>query len=931
MATRTFDINVTVGWLKGLQISENQIQAVWEAFGLPHQTELQKITPIFDAQSGHVGLVTWNESFGIQDVVVESEEVECYLEIAFWQYTDPNEEPVAIGFKRVDISDFHKNHAKVLEFQVEIDQQTQVALAHIQLSTHEKSDEASSPADAAPSTESASTTQAASEAPAETASVHHPENTQEQADTSQSRLLQQQQLQLQHAEEERRQSEEERKRLEEEAARARAQQVVQAAESERLIKLAETERQARLAAEAAVAQATEAMQHTPLTFKAVPLSLGDEVVLLNASQKAAMFRSLLAYFCGVQLPDELTQPLSQSVAITDAATPFDRVIAGIFADGEKSVQQEVQAHVQEKLMYEVLAYYVSRFTNGRDLLSGMYGEVSQSVARLLRLPAKMAAICCMDVETARANAFAAAQSRALQRAATSAGKPVYYFAASQQPLPPVPHDVLVRIVPVHGQWNDSMDEGTLSNMISEDVDAGHIPCLLSTTVGMPGRTFCDNILFLQTVCKSFGLVLHLDGPGQFLLMTHYTEASRLLEVFQDPEVAVSLAFNLQQLFAFTGTAVPFGMALLRYPGADQFAPREPIGAAQLISLYTTFRSLGLGAIRAPAVRKVQEAAYLLDSLKNCGCVEVLTDQENLFNIRFHFVAPGEGEQDPLKTNEVNSMLHQMFLKGLGSSTETLNTLTFQSSDSGLQYFEYSLLTQDIAKATTDGLCRLFQQCSRTLQSIIQYSGAMQSAVAQIETLILMPDISKAPLALACFRLIPPFYRTFDRLTESHVRDLNSINNKLIALLQQEDKAFQGVTVNSQTFVLVASDPGMTVVFSEEYVLGLVQRLKVVVSKLECDDEILSKIQAEITKRGIEVAEKQIMEAKHAEEQQESLLRLLPVVGSLANWWSPVERTHHMESLSFDLRTSTLTKQVPGRLRPVQSPDQRNSPRHPSDQ
>lgn len=40
-------------------------------------------------QGGHVGMVTWNESFGIQDVLVESEEVECYLEIAFWQVSVP--------------------------------------------------------------------------------------------------------------------------------------------------------------------------------------------------------------------------------------------------------------------------------------------------------------------------------------------------------------------------------------------------------------------------------------------------------------------------------------------------------------------------------------------------------------------------------------------------------------------------------------------------------------------------------------------------------------------------------------------------------------------------------------------------------------------------------------------------------------------------
>lgn len=50
-----------------------------------------------------------------------------------------------------------------------------------------------------------------------------------------------------------------------------------------------------------------------------------------------------------------------------------------------------------------------------------------------------------------------------------------------------------------------------------------------------------------------------NRPGQFLLLTNYSEAKRVLEVFQDPEVAVSLTIGLQQLFAFTGTAVPFGV------------------------------------------------------------------------------------------------------------------------------------------------------------------------------------------------------------------------------------------------------------------------------------------------------------------------------------------------------------------------------------
>ena len=70
-------------------------------------------------------------------------------QIAFWQYTDPNEDPLAIGFKRVDISDFHKNHAKVLEFPVDIDQQQTHAQAHIQLSTRERHDAPAAPTEEA--------------------------------------------------------------------------------------------------------------------------------------------------------------------------------------------------------------------------------------------------------------------------------------------------------------------------------------------------------------------------------------------------------------------------------------------------------------------------------------------------------------------------------------------------------------------------------------------------------------------------------------------------------------------------------------------------------------------------------------------------------------------------------------------------------------
>ena len=256
------------------------------------------------------------------------------------------------------------------------------------------------------------------------------------------------------------------------------------------------------------------------------------------------------------------------------------------------------------------------------------------------------------------------------------------------------------------------------------------------------------------------------------------------------------------------------------------------------------------------------------------------------------------------------MLHGMFLKSLESSADALNTVGLQSDQSAMQYFEYSFLLTEMSKGATDRLVDLFQRCSQALQSIIQFSNQMQDVVKTIDTLVLMPDISKTPLALACFRLIPPFYRTFERLTESHIRDINSINSKLIHMLRAEDPAFQPILINGQAFVVVSSDQDMTIIFTAEYIESLVAKLKAVLHKLESDDEILSKIQAEITKRGIEVAEKQIQQLKQAEDAQESVIRLLPVVGSFANWLAPQERHPVPESLSFDLRTSTLTKQLP---------------------
>ena len=270
-------------------------------------------------------------------------------------------------------------------------------------------------------------------------------------------------------------------------------------------------------------------------------------------------------------------------------------------------------------------------------------QVSKSVVNLLRLPADMQTFCCKDTKAADMCAFQAAVMLATQKAEPGK-KAVFYFREDRKPSVIRFANVLVRTVPVNKQTL-CIDEEALNTMIGEDITAGFVPSLVCASIGLMGPYFGDNVQFLHSIAKSFGLVLHIEGPGQFLMSSGYAETEKLLKVFHDPEVAIAMTIPMQQLLGFAGSAVPCSLALTRVPVAgEQILQDSAASAADTISLYAKFKSLGLASARAAVINKVDEAAYLLSAMSNCGCVQMLTDPTNIFNIRFRFTAPASESQ-----------------------------------------------------------------------------------------------------------------------------------------------------------------------------------------------------------------------------------------------------------------------------------------------
>lgn len=890
---RTLDVTVTVGYLKGVTVGDRFIQAVWEAFHLPHQTELQRVTPLFDG-GGNFGVVTWNESFEIHDVAVESESVECFLEIAFWQYLDPEEDPTAIGFKRINISGFHKRPALPISFSLDIEGQDSQAEAYIQITSR-------------PSKEVATVQ---SNGQTEKFSEKHHFIGQQQVDATlkeQKELLEQKAFE--HSQQELKEQEKEKRELEE----SRRQQELEKMALEQQL-LQEKAKKQEIAKTKATTPTKELVQDSTrnliVNTESKVKELNDDIIFMTPTEKSDIFRSILKSYCNFYVGAVSdSQPISKCLDVSEDGFPLEAIVDGILQEAIINKDHlDVEKDLKEKLMFQLLSFYVRRLPNGRDLASQFEHQAMKCVSKLLRFPSSLSAHCFNDYHSSLNCVFKVAQQHGMNLSIDkdASSKLVFYHRADKQFVLDgcfLSH-VIVRAVPVTEQ--QTVDMQTLVEMVENDVKAGNVPTLYYMHVGLDGKEFCDNSSECHSLCKKHNMILHLEGPGLFLAMTKYSETDKILNAINDPDLCVTISLVTHQIFLFSGSFVGCHMTFLRVPDTDSHFTSHA-SLSNTISLYVRFKSQGLSSIRNPTQHKIDEATYLLSSLAMLDCVQLLTSPNNLYHVRFRFCLK---DANPTTLNETNRMLHQLFLTGFSSSTDTLNTLQIHTTDvpSMMSYFEYSLISSDIDQVTTDRLIALFKACSASLISVQQYSGTLQEGIKQFEQLHMLADLSRTPFALACFRLIPPFYASIDRKTESHFKDLNSINSKLGSILQEEDRAFQSTSVNNQTFVLVTCDPAMTITFTDQYVNDLIQKITTAVTKMENDDEILSRIQAEITKRGIEVAEKQLMQLKVIEDSQESVLRLLPVIGPITNWWAPADKEIG-ESMSFDLRTSTLTKQV----------------------
>jgi len=592
---------------------------------------------------------------------------------------------------------------------------------------------------------------------------------------------------------------------------------------------------------------------------------------------------------------------SSSPARDPKGPPMAQLVGRLLKEGMADAQDgDVTGR---ELKFAVLCNMLVAFMRVQNpaIIANIGHCVEQAVASLVPTPAPSAAAVCDTLLQSFLHTIRLAKVSALYATRRPGTKAVVYIPATNPPLVSdlsVMPDVTFRHCPL-AERTHQMD--TLEELLEEDVAAGLLPVMVHTVVGMSPYAYSDDLPRLRRLCTEYGMTLSLDGPGLALLVTNDPLKAPFVEALEDSDLKLSLALPLHHILH--SLPMTTWLTFVRIPdltGTLEAAPPAP-NPSTVVGLYMYLSGTTAKALRTHWQRRADQARYLHERLMELPCVEVLTAPGNVYTIKWRYKPPAgpDGEEGPRPQD--TQYLHRLLCRHWEATRPDPSTLAIHD-----KYFSYLLLVHSLPPALTDELIGLFVRCDALQRSLAVGRPALRDRIGRDEQLDPCPWPTAGPLTVAAFRFVPTFYRATEALTDEQAAELDLINKKMGTILKQRDGVFQTVAVEGRVAVAVSADPAtLGPLFDAEYVEDLMADVRSVIDQLERDDEVMMVTRAEVTKKGIEQAERMIRQLQEEEDAAEGLLQYLPLVRSVANWWSPLERPVPTP-IKFDLRTTKLS-------------------------
>uniref|UniRef100_A0A8D1AUM6 Pyridoxal-dependent decarboxylase domain-containing protein 1 n=1 Tax=Sus scrofa TaxID=9823 RepID=A0A8D1AUM6_PIG len=486
-------------------------------------------------------------------------------------------------------------------------------------------------------------------------------------------------------------------------------------------------------------------------------------------------------------------------------------------------------------------------------------------------------------------------------------KPVIYLSAAARPglgqylcnQLGLPFPCLCR-VPCNTMFGSQhqMDVAFLEKLIKDDIERGRLPLLLVANAGTAAVGHTDKIGRLKELCEQYGIWLHVEGVNLATLALGYVSSSVLTLV-------AGLTSN------------------------------KPADKLRALPLWLSLQYLGLDGIVERIKHACQLSQRLQESLKKVDHIKILVEDElSSPVVVFRFfqelpgsdpgpnvvpapsVAPSAVGRERHSCDALNRWLGEQLKQLVPASGLTVMDLEVEGT-----CVRFSPLMTAAALGTRaedmDQLVACIHGKLPLLTCTLQLREEFKQEVAGTAGLLYVDDPNWPGIGVVRYEHANDDKNSLkldpegEKIHAGLLKKLNELESDLTFKMGPEYKSMK-----SCIYIGMASD--------DVDVSELVETIAATAREIEENSRLLENM-TEVVRKGIQEAQVQLQKANEERLLEEGVLRQIPVVGSVLNWFSPVQasqkgRTFNLTAGSLESTEHTYVYKVQGSgVTPPQTP------------